>query len=59
MTFGTDIEDAKKMNANEFGGPLTYYLAPPAAFSNISWQVITTKLLFFKEGSGKNPFTYH
>lgn len=23
MTFGTDIEDAKKMNANEFGGPLT------------------------------------
>lgn len=45
MRFGTDIHGAQTMNANDFGDPMTFHVAPPACksfhlFSKISLQSI-------------------
>lgn len=44
MTFGADIDAAKKMNPNDFGNPLTFPVVPLVStfvvLRRISWQLV-------------------
>ncbi len=33
MKFSTDIHDPQRMNSNDFGDPLTFFIVPPAGQS--------------------------